>query len=642
MENNGGIPIPYRIKQIYNTCTEEEQYYLRKILEELSTSEDGYSETYQNIWLADYKEIPVDIWTFVSSSAYLGNTNRNGESVFPFWRQELKRFFGAGNKYWEWILTGATRIGKSSTAITGASYMLYKLMCMRDPQKYFGKKDVSKFSLLFFNITKELAKGVAYREFNDTLKGSSWFCQHGSFSRSERDFYYIPEGDKIIIDYGSDASHGLGQQVFCALMDECNFSQAGVKDVAKAKKKMKETYDTLNARIQGTFKHGGEVFGKMFAVSSKRSDSDFMEDHVKTQRDSGGDAHMFVSDAPQWDVLPEGTYSKEKFTIAVGGRHQKSFVVPKEQDFPEAISDLEAQGFMILHPPKDMEPNFRADFNVALRDLAGISVAGTMSFITQESITQCVNKSRRNPFYNDILQIGTQDALTIEEFFHSDAVLPIFKTIPIFIHLDLALVNDRAGISGVGIIGRTDVKSIDDRVISMPKVGHMFSVAVEAPRGDRIAFGKIVAFICWLRKSGYNIFLVSRDQFQSDYLAEELESKGFHTDKCSLDRTPDGYIALRSVLLEQRIDLLQSELLQNELIHLQMDNVTNKVDHPVGGSKDLADSLAGAVWECLQTNPGVQVGAKKVASVIAAVNSNSGGYRSSGNKNPSFPYIPKR
>lgn len=428
----------------------------------------------------------------------------------------------------------------------------------------------------------------------------------------------------------------------CALMDEVNFSQAGIKDSKKAKKRMKATYDTLNARIQGTFKYGGQVFGKMFAVSSKNSDSDFMEDHIRDMRDSGGDEHMYVSDAPQWDVLPPETFSSERFTIAVGGRHQKSFVVPKEQDFPEAISDLEAQGFMILHPPKDMEPNFRADFNVALRDLAGISVAGTMSFITQESITQCVNKSRQNPFYNDILQIGTQDTLTVEEFFHTDAVLPIFKTIPIFIHLDLALVNDRAGISGVGIIGRTDVKSIDDRVISMPKVGHMFSVAVEAPRGDRIAFGKIVAFICWLRKSGYNIFLVSRDQFQSDYLAEELESKGFHTDKCSLDRTPDGYIALRSVLLEQRIDLLQSELLQNELIHLQMDNVTNKVDHPVGGSKDLADSLAGAVWECLQTNPGVQVGAKKVASVIAAVNSNSGGYRSSGNKNPSFPYIPKR
>ena len=39
-------------------------------------------------------------------------------------------------------------------------------------------------------------------------------CSHGKFNRSERDFYYIPEGNKIIIDSGSDSSHALGHQVF--------------------------------------------------------------------------------------------------------------------------------------------------------------------------------------------------------------------------------------------------------------------------------------------------------------------------------------------------------------------------------------------------------------------------------------------
>lgn len=719
------ISIPRRIKGIYDSVSDEEKYYLRKILEELAESDIGYSKTYEDIWLADYKEIPVDIDTFVCTDMYLGRSNRYGDAIFPYWRKELRNFFGAGNKYWEWVFTGATRIGKSSIAVVAAIYMLYRLMCLRDPQKFFGKESVSQFSLLFFNLTEKLAAGVAFRKFNDAIKVSPWFLSNGHMSKSERNPIYIPDGNKIIIDTGSDASHGLGQQVFClvgsteiitdvgirtlksvcgetvnvaqlhdgsviytparveftdyaysivkltlidgtviegtpdhrimvsdgsykyldditlgdvmyriasdpidftayvlkiehyvshepipvydvmnaepshnflirglhgdyvshncALMDEVNFSQAGIKDSTKAKKRMKETYDTLNARIQGTFKYGGQVFGKMFAVSSKNSDSDFMEDHIRDMRDSGGDAHMYVSDAPQWEVLPPETFSSERFTIAVGGQHQKSFVVPEHQDFPEALHDLEQQGFLILHPPIDMRANFKADFNVALRDLAGISVAGSMSFITQESITQCINPERRNPFYSDILQIGTQDTYTIAEFFHQEEVPAIYKAIPIFIHLDLALVNDRAGISGVGVIGRTDVKMDDDKIVSVPKVGHMFSVAIEAPRGDRIAFGKIVAFIRWLRKVGYNIFLVSRDQFQSDYLAEELESQGFKTAKFSLDRTPDGYITLQAILLEKRIDLLYSELLQTELIHLQKDNVTNKVDHPVGG-----------------------------------------------------------
>ena len=566
------IPIPQRIKGIYESCTDEEKYYLRKILEELAESDIGYSKTYQDIWLSDYKEIPVDIDTFLCADMYLGRSNNYGAAIYPYWRKELRNFFGAGNKYWEWVFTGATRIGKSSIAVVAAIYMLYRLMCLRDPQKFFRKESVSQFSLLFFNLTEKLAAGVAFHKFNDAINVSPWFLSNGQMTKSVRNPIYVPNGNKIIIDTGSDASHGLGQQVFCALMDEVNFSQAGIKDSSKAKKRMKATYDILNARIQGTFKYRGEVFGKMLAVSSKNSDSDFMEDHIKEMRESGGDAHMYVSDAPQWEVMPPETFSSERFTI-----------VPEQQDFPEALHDLEQQGFLILHPPVDMRPNFRADFNVALRDLAGISVAGSMSFITQESITQCVNTERRNPFYSDILQIGTQDNYTIAEFFHQDEVPSIYKTIPIFIHLDLALVNDRAGISGVGVIGRTDVKLDEEKVVSVPKVGHMFSVAIEAPRGDRIAFGKIVAFIRWLRKVGYNIFLVSRDQFQSDYLAEELESQGFKTAKFSLDRTPDGYITLRSVLLEKRIDLLYSELLQTELIHLQKDNVTNKVDHPVGG-----------------------------------------------------------
>ena len=621
------LSLPERIQKIFSSCNEVEQSYLLQILEELSESDCGYSKTYEDIWLADYKEIPVDIDTFLDSETYLGKTNRCGEAVFPFWRKELRNFFNAGNQFHEWILTGATRIGKSSTGISATSYMLYRLMCLRDPQKYFNKKDVSKFSILFFNITKDLAKGVAYREFNDTLKASPWFNAHGTFSNSERDFYYIPEGGKIIIDYGSDASHGLGQQVFVGFMDECNFSKAGVKDVNKAKSHMKETYNTISARVKGTFKHGGEVFGKIFAVSSKRSDSDFMEAYVQEQLDAGAGDHMYISDAPQWEVLPKDTFASETFYIAVGDRYHKGFVVPDNQCFPEALDDLRKQGYKILEPPVDMKSDFLADFEIALRDLAGIAVPGSLSFITQAAITPCISKTRKNPFYSDILEIGTKDNFSIEEFFHMKEVPPELKRTPIFIHLDLSLTTDRTGISGGGITGRKDIVNKDGAKVSMPFLSHLFSVAIQAPRGDKIAYGKIVAFICWLRKSGIHIERISRDQFQSEYLAQELEQKGFTVDKISLDRTPDGYTALRSILLEERIDQLDHKLLQDELVHLQRDSVTGKVDHPAGGSKDVADSHAGWIWNAILHNPGITIPAKKVVSAMAAVNQTTNGQR---------------
>lgn len=207
-----------RIQNVYSSCSLLEQRQLITILEEMSRT--GESATLESIYLTDFKEVPMSIDEFVCSPYYLGNTNRNGEAVYPFWRQMLRDLFGAGNRYNEIVLSGATRIGKTSTAVIIMAYMLYRLMLYRNPHEYFKKKEVSKFYLGFANLTKELAAGVAYREFNDTLKDSPWFNDHGRFSRSDRNFYYIPEGDKIDIIAGSDAAHMLGLQLWSCLVGD--------------------------------------------------------------------------------------------------------------------------------------------------------------------------------------------------------------------------------------------------------------------------------------------------------------------------------------------------------------------------------------------------------------------------------------
>lgn len=718
--------LPQRIKKVFDSCDKETQEYLKAILREIV--EAGSSTLYQDLWRADYIEQPVSIDTFLESDTYLGKTNRNGQAVYPAWRTALRDIFNSGNKYDEVVFSGATRIGKTTTAITGAAYMLYRLMSLKDPQRYFNKKEVSKFSILFFNITKDLAKGVAFREFNDTLKASPWFSAHGKFTNSDRNFVYVPDGDKIVIDFGSDGAHALGMQIFCvtgdteiltdagfrridalsgstqmlaqyniesrhivyssalirrtgytrevvsielqdgtiiqgtrdhrmlmsdgqymcmgdilpgqrlllsavgddsrythvtdvttnqyarripvydvidakpnhnflircssgnaivahncAIMDEAAFSKAGVKDINKAKAHMKNTYNTISARIKGTFRQNGEVYGKLFAVSSKNTDSDFLETYIQDQINSGAGEHMYVFDKPQWEVMPESMFHKEKFYVAVGNRLQRGFVVPDNQTDEASLADLKTQGFKLITPPIDMRPEFIADYDIALRDLAGISIPGTLSFISQESLTSCISTELRNPFFNDILQIGTKDNLCIEEFFHQDVLPPHAKRWPLYIHLDLSLNTDRTGISGVWISGRKDSETLSGDVLSQISFTHAFSVALEAPRGDKIPYEKIVLFLYWLMKQKFNIARISRDQFQSEYLGEQLESKGFTVDKISLDRTPDGYMALRSVLLEHRIDMLNCSILQDELIHLQRDAGTGRIDHPVGG-----------------------------------------------------------
>lgn len=574
--------LPERIKSIYSNMNPQEQYYLREILSELAAT--GTSKTYDEIWLNDYKEIPVDINTFIESEFYLGATNDRGKRVFPYWRNVFNDIFAEQNKYEECFFTGATRIGKTSSAITVGLYMLYWLQCLRDPQRYFHKKDISIFSVLFFNITKEMAAGVAFREFNDTLKGSPWFNQHGTFSKSDRNFYYIPEGGKISIDYGSDASHGLGKQVFVGFMDEMNFAKAGIKDINKAKKHMKDLYNTISARVKGTFRMNGEVYGKILAVSSKNSDNDFMETYRQDQIQAGAGDHMYVSDAPQWEVLPPETFKPEKFYIAVGDRHKRGFVVPDNQTFPEALDELKSQGYTIMTPPIDMRPEFVADFDIALRDLAGISVPGTLSFITQDQVSRCIG-TRKNPFFTDVIQVGTDDNYSIEEFCHIELVDKHLMSLPTYLHLDLSLNTCNTGISANCISGRVDMKDSEGKIVSLPTFSHLFSVAIQAPRGSSIPYEKITTFIVWLKRQGMNITNhISRDQYQSEYMAQLLEAKGLgKVPKVSMDRTPEPYAALRAILSTQRIDLLDVSLLANELIHLQRDSVSGAINKPIGG-----------------------------------------------------------
>lgn len=748
-----------RIKNIYVSCNYEEQLVLRQILEEIATH--GDSETYRDVWLADFKEVPVSIEQFICDPYYLGETTKNGEMVYPFWKKTLTDIFNHGNQYNEIILSGATRIGKTSTSVKIMAYMLYRLMLYRDPQGYFGLQPNSKLTLAFANLTKDLAAGVAFTEFNQALKHSKWFMEHGSMNRGTVNQIYMPDGDIEIIA-GSSASNFLGMQIWCCLvgdteiftvdgirtlsycagkkqtvfqympgdndacltpnvevkltkyvqdtikvytnsgaviegtydhklmlesgefvelqhlklgdvlkgtfsnniefdntinsikkiyyeepipvydvidvrpnhtfiihsnnswivshncmMDETNFAKSGVKDISLAKEHMKHLYDTVNARVSGTFRLKGDVYGKIIAASSKNTDSDFLSDHIETQQNAGN-THLYLVDQPQWVVQPKEKFSSETFHFTVGDRYKKGFVIPEENDDEEHRQEYIKQGYEVVEAPAEFRRSFVADYNIALRDIAGRSVAGAMGFITQDAITPNVSQERHNPFFMDIIKIGTQDNLTIEEFFHIEHVPPILKTRIMNIHLDLSETTDRTGICGVCVDGSKIVTDLDGKKVSMPFYKEVFSTALEAPTGDRISYQKIINFIFWLRKQGFTIGTISTDQYQSKYVREVLSAEGFHTDKVSVDSSDEPYIGLRSILYDQRIELLKNDLRENELIKLQ--RINNKIDHPKNGSKDAADSLCGCCWTLTTEHIISKPAPKSAISAMVAVN----------------------
>ena len=119
-------------------------------------------------------------------------------------------------------------------------------------------------------------------------------------------------------------------------------------------------------------------------------------------------------------------------------------------------------------------------------------------------------------------------------------------------------------------------------------------------------FEKTRNFIRWLKQQGFKIKEITSDTFQSYDTGQMLSAEGYNYSILSVDRveTPPGevvgickpYQYLKNTIYEGRLKLHKSELLQTELVLLEKNNNTGKVDHPPNGSKDAADALCGATY----------------------------------------------
>ena len=76
-----------------NSLSPAEREYALKILEDMSR---GKMDSYHDLLSADYKEIPVDLETFLKDPQYLGiglHTEEGKFTVFPYWVETLKKLF---------------------------------------------------------------------------------------------------------------------------------------------------------------------------------------------------------------------------------------------------------------------------------------------------------------------------------------------------------------------------------------------------------------------------------------------------------------------------------------------------------------------------------------------------------------------
>ena len=581
------------IENITNLPTEERKI-ASLVLQQLATT--GESPLLNSIYEEDYEEIPVSIEKFYSDERYMGKVYQKGSLIYPYWKEFLHNIFHSNDeKKWEIAITGAIGTGKSSVSAIALIYLMYRTLCLKDPQKYYGLTANSQLVFVVLNLTLDLAYSGLFSLIVEAIKLSPWFCERVDIRGKYNYSIEFPKGISFMA--GSTVSHTIGKNVIAAILDEMNFSNAP----KGSKKSVLELYRNIRRRMESRFLKKGRHPGLLFLVSSKNSEHDFLEQYIQSIKHNNS---TIVVDEPVWNVKPPETYKGDRFKVAVGDKTKASRIVSESED----INTLKEFGYKIIEVPEEYRIAFEQDITLALCDVAGISSVSTNKLIPYAGkIEKCIEKSRPSPFMVEQLHMGLDSMDDIKDYLEDLSILKKDVRIPRFAAVDIGLKGDALGLAIVHVEEETFIERFNKSGAVDKLVENIYGVdlllSIKAIPGSEIPLYKVREFLIWLQSAiGFKLMKTNYDGFQSADSIQLLNVAGIPAGLQSVDRTDTPYLNLRSCILEERLRMYYHPILVKELYDLEHDKKAGKVDHPLvtvdgaPGSKDLSDALCSAVY----------------------------------------------
>lgn len=584
-----------QLPQIKNLSEEESRIFYSLLAASNSKSSLDLSPI-ERLYKADYDEIPVSIDEFLENEYYLGKVFDKGKSIYPFWRKELRHIFHDNADHaFEVALTGAIGVGKSTIAAIAMMYQMYRVLCLKDPQRFYGLTNNAPIVFVCMNLTLDLAYGGLYAMIVSAIQMSPWFLERcdvrGKYS------YTISFPKNVELLCASTVQHVIGKNVNMALMDEINFSNAP----KGSQRSILDMYRNIRRRIESRFMSNGLIRGYIFLISSKNTEQDFLDTYIQSLR---GSKSIIIIDKPVWEIKPASTYTGVTFKVAVGDKTKESYIL-KDTDDPQDAID---RGYYIIEPPVEYKVAFEQDINDALKDIAGISAVSTSKLIPYAGrIEACFDTKKKSPLFVEEIQLGLDSIDDIKDYLDDLSRLRVDLHKPRFAHIDIGLKGDRLGLAivhsskSVTVDRYTATGAIDK--ISEQVYTIDLLVTIKALPGSEIPLFKVREFLLWLSTHiGYNFKSITYDGFQSADSIQLLKTLGLPAGLLSVDRSDIPYINLRSCILEQRLEGYYNSIVIEELRDLEYDRKNKKVDHPLvkydgtPGSKDTSDALCGAVF----------------------------------------------
>lgn len=598
----------------------------------LKENEGSEFEVLQHLAGYTYREFPVDPETFFLDPYYLGLEGQ----IWPRILKDLIELFEGD--YTEAVLTGAIGWGKGTFGEIAMCRMIYEVSCFRNPQQVYGLMDGSAIAFINVSVNEEQARRAVFHGIKMKVQNSPYFREKFPYNPFVTKELRFPN-HIWVAPVPSVETGVIGYNVFGGVLDEVNFMP--VIKGGKRSRGVGEKYDhaenlylQLIRRMKSRFMKKGKLPGILIQISSSKYPDDFTERRIKEAL--AGDTSIFWRRYSQWDTRPESVYTGEKFLLGIPN---DGFKRPEIMDKSEENrKHLEERGLEVVEIPVEYRKDFEKDPYAAIRDLLGRPSLALRPFIVRrdkvmDAVTRGEAMGLEHPFskeYTTLLDGGrflmekfkwyrllkeaekkeaeaekfgspTKDRLLYEaRLLRKEA--EILKRKPRFAHIDLGVSGDAAGLAVVYIdsmrkVQRSQAEDATKTIqVEAPFIVVELMLQIRPPKDGEIDIAMVRGLILELKHYGVPIKVCSYDQFQSVESRQQLEHIGIKAPHVSCDGNPDVYETLKEAIYEDRLAMYSYPIVLKELAELEKNEQTGKVDHPPNGSKDVADALAGAVY----------------------------------------------
>ena len=178
-----------------------------------------------------------------------------------------------------------------------------------------------------FNLPLHLVYDVLWQTFLNLVDSSPYFQDAGMTIDAKKGQILFPKN--IGVSVASHARHTIGQAIFGGILDEANFGFS----FARGNTKVYDTYTNILRRMESRFLlEMGRLPGTLFLVSSKRDESDFLEQHIENVQKNNIKSTLIIDAClleVKKDVFP---YSGKTFEVFVGNQMQSPFIIETDMD----------------------------------------------------------------------------------------------------------------------------------------------------------------------------------------------------------------------------------------------------------------------------------------------------------------------